>query len=131
VWLIGRQLNNVDESLVRRRIPVKRLASALSRPPSLTSCLIVYYLLLAAFGLLAIGDPKDGTLGVLLFTHIFVLLAPFQGQGGLGVLVLVGIPLGIALCAVRLTGWCRVIGVMGLLIAANSYGVYTALQLGG
>lgn len=102
------------------------------QPPSLGICVVVYYAFLVILGIV-IGwpDPIAGLLTVLLFTHIFLVLAPTLPHGEIGVLVLVATVIGLPLCAVALKGWWRVVAFMGLLLAANLYGVYIAFQLGG
>lgn len=79
----------------------------------------------------SIEPMPQGLLTVLFFTHIFLVLAPTLPHGEIGVLVLVATVIGMPLCAVALKGWWRVVTFMGLLLAANLYGVYVAFQLAG
>lgn len=102
------------------------LRSVLGRPPSLTTCIAVYYVVLILFGLTLDGaNPLNGLLNFLLFTHLFILVAPFA-HGPAAILAIVGVPVAIALCAARLTGWWRVGSVMLLIIGTHLFGLFSA-----
>ena len=100
------------------------------QPPSIGTCVVVYYAVLVVVALI-IGwpDPVKGLLTVLLFTHIFLVLAPTMPNGEIGVLVLLATVIGLPLCAVALKGWWRVVIFIGLLLAANLHRVYVAFHL--
>lgn len=79
----------------------------IGRAPSLTTCIAVYHVILILFGLaVEAADPLNGLPNILFFTHVFILVAPFT-HGPATILVIVGIPAAIALCAVWLKGWWR------------------------
>jgi hypothetical protein len=103
-----------------------RMRSMIRRAPSLTTCIAVYYLVLILLGLMVdAADPINGLLNILLFTHLFILVAPFA-HGPAAILVLVGVPVAIALCAVWLTGWWRVGTIMFLIIGTHLFGLFSA-----
>ena len=107
------------------------LRSMMDRAPSLTTCIAVYYVVLVLLGvLLNIADPIKGNLTILFLTHLFILVAPFA-YGPATILVLVGVPVAIALCAVHLKGWWRVVGVMALIIGTHVFGFFYAVRLYG
>ena len=99
--------------------------------PRLTICIAAYYCLLVLVGAFSnVNHPIDGVLAMLFLTHMFIVVA-LPAHGIISVLIIVGVPVAIAVCAVRLTGWWRVIAVMGLLLGSNLYGIYSAAGLYG
>lgn len=105
------------------------LRSLSSRAPSLTTCIIVYYVILVVLGLTHDAtDPLEGLLGLLFFTHLFILMAPFA-HGPAAILVIVGVPVAIALCAVHLTGWWRVGSIMSLFAGTHLFSLFSASTL--
>jgi hypothetical protein len=107
------------------------LRSVISRPPSLTICIAVYYVMLILFGaFVGISDPLHGILTILFFTHLFLPLTPFA-YGPATVLIFVGVPVAIVLCAVWLRGWWRVASVMALIIGTHVFSFVYATWLYG
>ena len=99
------------------------------RAPSLTTCIIVYYVILVVFGLTHDAtDPLNSLLSLLFFTHLFILMAPFA-HGPAAILVIVGVPVAIALCAVRLTGWWRIGSIMSLIVGTHLFSLFSASTL--
>jgi hypothetical protein len=109
----------------------QRLRSAVGRAPSLTACIAAYYALLILFGIVVdIKDPLNGVLNILSLTHLFILVAPFA-YGPAIILILVGVPVAIALCAVWLKGWWRIGSIMALVIGAHVFSFVYAARLYG
>ena len=107
------------------------LRSVISRPPSLTICIAVYYVVLILFGaFVGISDPLHGVLTILFLTHFFIVAAP-SVYGPPIILLLVGVPVAIALCAVWLKGWWRVLSVMAFIIGTHVLSFICAVQLYG
>jgi|SoiMethySBSTD1v2_1073268.scaffolds.fasta_scaffold227098_3 hypothetical protein len=107
------------------------LRSVIGRAPSLTTCIAVYYVVLVLFGVIVnIVDPLKGILTILFFTHVFILAAPFA-YGPATILVIVGVPVAIALCAVWLKGWWRVGSIMALIIGTHLFSFLYAARLYG
>jgi len=113
------------------RSSFERLRSVIGRAPPLTTCIAVYYVMLILFGVIVdITDPLHGILTILFFTHLFILAAPFA-FGPATILLFVGVPVGIALCAVWLKGWWRVASIMAIIIGTHVFGFVYAARLYG
>jgi hypothetical protein len=101
------------------------------RAPSLTTCIVVYYAILIILGVIVdFADPLNGIRSMFFLTHLFILVAPFA-YGPATILVIVGIPVAIALCAVWLKGWWRVSIIMALIIGTHLFGFFYAARLYG
>lgn len=106
---------------------MRAIRDMIARPRVITF-VAMYYSLLVAFGAAVVpGDPGKGIFSVFYLTHFFLVQTLF-GVGGFGRYVIVLLLVGIGLCLIWLKGWWRVVGVMGLIIAANLYGYYAAVQ---
>lgn len=112
-------------------VGLQQLCSLIPRPPRIATCIVVYYALLIALGVFADSeDPLNGILNVLFLTHLFAV-ASAGAHGAPGVLIMALVPVGIALSAVWLSGWWRIVAVMGLIISVNVFGVYSAAKFDG
>lgn len=95
------------------------------------TCIAVYYALLILFGAaVGITDPLKGVLTILFFTHLFLLQVPFV-FGVPTVLLIAGVPVAIALCAVWLKGWWRVASIMALIVGTHIFSFLYAARLYG
>jgi hypothetical protein len=107
------------------------LRSVIGRAPSLTTCIVAYYVVLVLLGVIVnIADPLKGVLSLFFLTHLFILMVPFA-YGPATILVIVGVPVAIALCAVGLKGWWRVGSIMALIIGTHLFGILYAARLYG
>ncbi|MGH6890988.1 MAG: hypothetical protein ACREEP_01900 [Dongiaceae bacterium] len=126
-----------DDSAVGLHDQSRQGPMKLRPAPKLSTCIIAYYIALIVFGMVwplmvtetaEVGIAKiiEGGLAILLFTHVFFLLAAHIQGDWFSYLMVFGIPVAITSATIKLTGWLRNLVVVGLLFAANCYGLAVA-----